>query len=134
MLRAPPVPVPVPVPVNKNTDVDVDRTEGDGVTALHLACERGHTEMVRYLLKSAASTDVRVGSTGDTPLHLAAGKGLVEIVNVLLEYGADRRLRNAAGELPRQTALQAVLQAKTVTPGAQVTSCVCVCVCPKPIV
>lgn len=62
------------------------------MNALHIACWKGHTEVVKLLL------DTRKFSTNDrarsyamfTPLHFAATEGHTEILKLLLAAGADR--------------------------------------------
>ena len=58
------------------------------VTALYLACEKGHPEIVRLLVKKGADMD-KTGCGMYTPLYMACQKGHLEIVQVLLEMGAD---------------------------------------------
>ena len=73
-----------------------------GKTALHVACERGHAQIVKmigeetYLL---ATTE-----DGDTPLHIAAAMGHEECVEALLQLDAPLMLRNAAGKTVRDVA------------------------------
>ena len=59
-----------------------------GVTALHVAAEKGHVEVVRLLLEAGAKQDA-VDSNGATALHRAAKRGHSEVVRLLLEAGAD---------------------------------------------
>lgn len=63
--------------------------EGDGMSALHWASERGHSLVVRSLLDAGASASgvTRIGDY--TPLHLAARRGSAESVGYLLDAGAD---------------------------------------------
>ena len=65
---------------------DTSNTD-DKWTALHLACWRGYTDIVRLLLESNAFMRA-LDCLGRTPLHLAAGQGHIETVDLLLERGA----------------------------------------------
>jgi hypothetical protein len=75
----------------------------DGKTALHLAAEGGHAEVVALLLESGAEVNARDGQ-GRTPLHLAARAGELETLTVLLESKGDMEVRDGKGETPLQIA------------------------------
>jgi ankyrin repeat protein len=68
---------------------DVNMAEGDGMTALHWAAERGDGEMAAMLLYAGASTKAvtRIGQY--TPLHLASKSGSAPVVEMLLKGGSD---------------------------------------------
>lgn len=80
----------------------------DGWTALHLAAQYGHVEVVRALL--AASADPDAGSRGDsgnTPLGVACDfQGNEEIAAVLLGAGADVNARMQYGVTPLHRAAE----------------------------
>lgn len=59
----------------------------DGYTALNYAAKNGHTEVVRLLLSSGASTEEAIG--GYTPLRHAVLNNRVECVRLLIEAGAN---------------------------------------------
>ena len=62
----------------------------ESLTALMVASERGHVELVRYLLNSGASIDARDSTIrGATSLHIASESGHAEVVRVLIEAGAS---------------------------------------------
>src|SRR5262245_34487681 len=67
---------------------DVGAAQGDGMTALHWAAERGDAEMAGMLIYAGANVGAvtRIGLY--TPLHLAAKSGHVEVVDALLKAGA----------------------------------------------
>ena len=69
--------------------VDVNAAQGDGMTALHWAADRGHAEVVELLLAASADLEAttRVGSY--TPLHLASRGGHGRVVHRLLAAGGD---------------------------------------------
>ncbi|MEV7789584.1 ankyrin repeat domain-containing protein [Streptomyces sp. NPDC088106] len=68
--------------------VGVDATGREGRTALDLAIEAGHTDMVRLLLAAGADTAGHAGYYHDlTPLTHAARLGRTAVVEVLLDAG-----------------------------------------------
>jgi hypothetical protein len=76
--------------------VDKDNTATDGYTPLHAACEEGHIEVVRLLVKAGADKE-KAATDGCTPLHAACGKGHIKVVRLLVEAGADKEKARADG-------------------------------------
>ena len=68
---------------------DVNAARGDGITALHLAAERGDVEAVQALLDTGADVGAGTRIGRYTPLHLAARGGHGAVVTLLLDAGAD---------------------------------------------
>ena len=68
---------------------DVGAAQGDGMTALHWAAERGDATLADMLLYAGANVGAvtRVGQY--TPLHLASKSGSVAVVGALLKAGAS---------------------------------------------
>ena len=69
-------------------------TDEDGNTALHLAAKKGHSNVVKYLLKNdgADSTSTRKNKNKRLPLHLAAEKGDLNGVRHFIMSGSKGNL------------------------------------------
>ncbi|KAL7954774.1 ankyrin repeat-containing domain protein [Trichoderma compactum] len=68
--------------------IDVKAQDSRGETALHLAAQQGHLDVLRLLLQAAADVDTANGR-GETPLIRAARNGHTALVECLLQSGAD---------------------------------------------
>lgn len=75
---------------------------GMKATALHAASYAGRTKAASLLIQHGIAIDQTGPFNGYTALHDAASQGHRDTVAVLLEGGADRSIRNDAG----QTALE----------------------------
>ena len=79
---------------------DVNAKDGDGVTPLAVACQRGNLYGVEALLK-ADMIDVNLKDHQDsTPLHEACENGSLKIVKKLIARGADIIATNKDGVTP----------------------------------
>ena len=67
---------------------DVNAAQGDGMSALHWAADRGDAELASLLIYAGANTGAvtRIGQY--TPLHLASRAGSAAVVKALLAGGA----------------------------------------------
>ena len=74
---------------------DVNAPQGDGMTALHWAAERGDVELANVLVYAGANIAAvtRIGQY--TPLHIAARSGSAAVVKVLLAAKADVAVRTS---------------------------------------
>ncbi|KAL2234606.1 UNVERIFIED_CONTAM: hypothetical protein Sindi_1192800 [Sesamum indicum] len=68
----------------------------DDMGAIHFAAQKGHLEVVKTLVASAASVKSS-NRKGMTALHYAAQGSNLELVKYLLKKGANRDLKNKAG-------------------------------------
>lgn len=77
---------------------------GNGATALYVACQRGHVGCVRELLQAGVCVDPKMDACGSTPLHIAVflaqrddDKPHRDITEMLLSYKASIDYRNKVG-------------------------------------
>jgi len=68
---------------------DIGVPQGDGMTALHWAAERGDAELAQMLIVAGANVSAvtRIGLY--TPLHLAAKSASAEVAKAIIDAGAD---------------------------------------------
>jgi ankyrin repeat protein len=71
----------------------------DGNTCFHIACLRGHFNIVEYFLRDLKCVYFleQVDSASNTPLHVSALSGQLSIVEILLAYNADLNTKNKDG-------------------------------------
>ncbi len=86
---------------------DVNAPQGDGMTALHWAAERGDSAMTLALVRAKADAKARTRLADYTPLHLAARGGNAAATRVLLAAGADVRATTIGGATPLHLAAEA---------------------------
>ncbi|HEY7290132.1 MAG TPA: ankyrin repeat domain-containing protein [Vicinamibacterales bacterium] len=72
---------------------DVNAGQGDGMTPLHWAAERGDVEMAEMLVYAGANLAAVTRIGHYTPLHLASRTGSTAVVRTLIQSGADVKAR-----------------------------------------
>lgn len=65
-------------------------------SAIHLASEQGHDDIVRLLIAKNAEVDVK--SEGDSPLTLAIFNNHSTVADILLQHGANIQIKMPKGE------------------------------------
>jgi ankyrin repeat protein len=68
---------------------DVNLPQGDGMTALHWAAERGDAALTTALLAAHANVKAQTRIGGYTPLQIAAKAGNAAVVTALIKAGSD---------------------------------------------
>ena len=87
---------------------DVNAPQGDGMTALHWAAERGDAELCQVLLFAGARVDAGTRIGHYTPLHLAARAAREAVTGQLLDAGSDpNAITTNSGVRPLHLAAQA---------------------------
>ena len=72
----------------------------EGYTPLHLACIKGHINVIKILL-FLKDIDVNIKNDKEgTPLHIACQKNNMQIVSILVSYKADLSIKNSKDKLP----------------------------------
>jgi uncharacterized protein len=85
---------------------DVNTAQGDGMTALHWAAQKGDLELAQTLLYAGANIRATTRVGGYTPLLIASRNGHAALVDALLAGGADPNLATSNGATPLMTAAQ----------------------------
>ncbi|CAB1322123.1 unnamed protein product [Coregonus sp. 'balchen'] len=81
----------------------------DFMTALHVAAERAHNDILEVLQKHGAKVNA-VDTLGQTALHRAALAGHIQTCRLLLSYGADPAIVSLQGFTASQMGNEAVQQ------------------------
>ncbi|MEO9034074.1 MAG: ankyrin repeat domain-containing protein [Gemmatimonadaceae bacterium] len=79
------------------TGADVNAAQGDGMTALHWAAQRGDAGEAKMLVTAGARLDATTRNGNYTPLHLAARAGKPAVIKVLLAAGANPNATTTSG-------------------------------------
>lgn len=72
----------------------------DGLTALHCAASRGHTECISVLINFCGAPTDLIDTNGCTALHYAVTLGHADATYVLLDLGADPNRQDRKGRTP----------------------------------
>lgn len=76
------------------------RSNRDGLTALHCAASRGHTECISALINLCGAPTDLIDTNGCTPLHYAVTLGHADATYILLDLGADPNRQDRKGRTP----------------------------------
>lgn len=81
----------------------------NGLTAIHVACRKGHKQIVQLILERFGKQATQLLSSlyGDSPLHFAAEFGHSDIATLLIDTEADVRLENDLGQSALDVAAEA---------------------------
>jgi len=87
----------------QNVDHVHNDSEYGPITALHVACKMGHTDVVKALIAGGADLDL-ADKYGNTPLIIACHEGHTDVVKALIAGGADLDLAKNPEITPLQYA------------------------------
>jgi len=76
---------------------NVNAAQGDGMTALHWAAERGDSAIANMLLRAHANVKAVTRIGNYTPLHIASKSGSGAVVRALLKAGSDPNAATTSG-------------------------------------
>jgi len=79
---------------------DVNIAQGDGMTALHWAAQRGDADMAAALIKAHANVKATTRIGNYTPLHVASRDANGTVVRELVAAGADVKAPTSTGATP----------------------------------
>ena len=85
--------------------VDVNSQNRAGITALHVACNKGNCHMVNELLQVKNIEINKKDKNHNTPLHAACARGNQNIVESLIKAGADCTVVNDIKRHPLHVAV-----------------------------
>jgi len=80
-------------------DVNAAAKDFSGMMPLMYAAEKGHIDVVEFLLRAGAEVNAQTESR-DTCLHVAAARRQTDVCRFLVENGADCKIANKKGLLP----------------------------------
>jgi acyl-CoA-binding protein len=83
----------------KRNELLATHTDENNMTVLHWAADRGHVEIIEYLLDAGFDCNL-IDSEGSTPLHHAAYSGNKMSYAALVNRGARSDILNLDGETP----------------------------------
>src|SRR5262249_23058569 len=86
---------------------DVNTAQGDGMTALHWAVQKGDVELTQTLLYAGANVKATTRVGGYPPLLVASRSGNAGVVEALLASGADVNAATSNGATSLMLASQA---------------------------
>ena len=78
-----------------NPAAPIEARDHDGLTPLHAASERGHLQLVRFLL--GTRSELTASRKMEMPVHLAARQGHASVVQLLLSKGAGVSQKSELG-------------------------------------
>mmetsp|Transcript_8753 Transcript_8753/g.13078 ORF Transcript_8753/g.13078 Transcript_8753/m.13078 type:complete len:506 (+) Transcript_8753:68-1585(+) len=71
----------------ENVDLLMRVSNKRGSNCLHVACQKGHLELVKYLIACGVPIDCQ-NNSGNTPLHMASENGHIALAKWLADHGA----------------------------------------------
>jgi ankyrin repeat protein len=82
---------------SESRKVNINSFDKNGQAPIHIACDCGHNNLIRFVLGRGADVNLKAASDDATPLMLACKEGNTETVRILIDGGARLFERNRAG-------------------------------------
>ncbi|XP_035209992.1 acyl-CoA-binding domain-containing protein 6-like [Stegodyphus dumicola] len=73
-----------------------DKTDEDGLSLLHWACDRGYSDIAKFLISAGAEVNCQ-DKDGQTPLHYASSCGHENVIKLLMQNGAKVNIYDSDG-------------------------------------
>lgn len=87
--------------IKNGADVNSHDRQFENLIALHVACYRDNTEIIKYLLDNGADMNAQSDDEGHTPLHIACDAVVaLETVEAFVARGVDIDIRNDHEDTP----------------------------------
>lgn len=85
---------------------DVNTESFSGATAVYMAAQNGHCNILRILVRNGANLNSTRLKGGDSPLHTATQSGYADVMEMLLDNDSDVDMRTVSGATPLFIAAQ----------------------------
>lgn len=79
---------------------DVNVKNGEGVTPLLVACDKGSTDIAKFFVSKGADASAAGGAFQATGLHAAAANGYGDLAEFLIASGAQVNAKDGSGHTP----------------------------------
>lgn len=86
--------------------LDITQTDLSGKSLLILACEKGHVNIVKYLVDNSDDLLMMDTCQGLFPTHVCAQNNNLECLNILYDFGASLQPKTNDGDTPLHLAAE----------------------------
>jgi serine/threonine-protein phosphatase 6 regulatory ankyrin repeat subunit B len=90
---------------DKIPNIDFKSVDDSKITALWLAAQQGHVDIVKWLISEGADVNIISQKNGFSALHMAVQKNKLDVVQLLLHHNANKNIENMEGCYPMHLAI-----------------------------